>query len=181
MHRLRCIITAECQLLFNQIYVQRPRCPLLFFQHIKEEAEQCIKVALSYAALWPMKATLSLQINGIREPALLFQRASSMDVAPDQGAVSIAAPLRFDAPDPAGLMSGHSPQLAPVVSPPLCASSPWLQQTCMNLHTGSERSCEMHPDRFFYSHFKKNSRFKRHEIASTSIYVHFHIDSISLF
>lgn len=40
----------------------------------------------------------------------------------DQGAVSIAVPQRFDAPDPARLMSGRSPQLASGC--PLCRALP---------------------------------------------------------
>lgn len=47
----------------------------------------------------------------------------------DQGAVSIAVPQRFDAPDPARLMSGRSPQPASVVSLVLSASTAWLRNT----------------------------------------------------
>lgn len=73
MHRLRCIIRADCQLLFNQMYVKRDSSfPSLFPTH-KKEADRSIKVDLSYAALWPTKAKLSLQINGIQNPGLPFQ------------------------------------------------------------------------------------------------------------
>lgn len=81
MHRLRCIITADCQLLFNQMYVKRDSSLPSFIQAHKKEAERRIKVDLSYAALWPRKAKLSLQINGIQKPVLPFQSASSLDAA----------------------------------------------------------------------------------------------------
>lgn len=67
MHRPRCIITADCQLLFNQMYEKRDSSRPSLFKAYKKEAEHSIKVDLSYAALWPMKAKLSLQINGIQK------------------------------------------------------------------------------------------------------------------
>lgn len=47
----------------------------------------------------------------------------------DWGAVSITVQQRFDAPDPAGLLTGRSPQLACVVSLLLGAPSARLQNT----------------------------------------------------
>lgn len=71
MHRLRprCIITTDYQLLFNQMYEKRD-CflPSLLQAHKKKGKEQSsIKVDLSYAAPWPMKTKLPLQINDIRK------------------------------------------------------------------------------------------------------------------
>lgn len=86
MHGLRCIITADCQLLFNQMYVKRDSSLLSFLEHIKQKkvgrvGVLRIKVDLSYAALRPRKAKLSVQINGIQKPALPFWSASSLDAA----------------------------------------------------------------------------------------------------
>lgn len=47
----------------------------------------------------------------------------------DRGAVSITVPQRFDAPDPARLMSGRSPQPASVASLQPSAPSAWFQNT----------------------------------------------------
>lgn len=81
MQRLRCIITADCQLLFNQMYVKRDT-PLLSFLHAhKKEVELSLKVDLSYAAQWLTETKLSLQINGIQKPGLPFQSASSLDAS----------------------------------------------------------------------------------------------------
>lgn len=69
MHRLRCIITADFQLLFNQMYVKAAPSPSLLSSTVKgkkKKAEHRIKVDLSYAALWWMKAKVPQQINGIQ-------------------------------------------------------------------------------------------------------------------
>lgn len=73
MHGLRCIITAYVQPLFNQMYGRKGSSlivhsppPLQAHKKTKEEAERSAEVDLSYAALWWMKADVSLQINGIQ-------------------------------------------------------------------------------------------------------------------
>lgn len=73
MHGLRCIITANVQPLFNQMYGRRGSSltthiffPPQVHKKTKEEAERSAEVDLSYAALWWMKAEVSLQINGIQ-------------------------------------------------------------------------------------------------------------------
>lgn len=71
MHWLRCIITAYVQPLFNQMYGRKGSSltvhpPTQAHKKTKEEAERSAEVDLSYAALWWMKAEVSLQINGIQ-------------------------------------------------------------------------------------------------------------------
>lgn len=65
----------------------------------------------------------------------------------DRGAVSITVPQRFDAPDLAGLMSGHSPQLASVVSLLPSAPSARLQNTPADntyIHLNLMLTCAVH-------------------------------------
>lgn len=50
MHRLRCTITTDCQLLFNQMYEKRRFRHSLIQAHKKKLSTE---VDLSYAALWP--------------------------------------------------------------------------------------------------------------------------------
>lgn len=114
MHRLRCIITADFQLLFNQMYVKAAPSPSLLSSTVKKKkkAERRIKVDLSYAALWWMKAKVSQQINGIQQPLLPLRSASSLDSPLRPGcwaAVSIIVPQWFDAPIQPRLMSGLPP------------------------------------------------------------------------
>lgn len=73
MHGLRCIIMAYVQPLFNQMYGRRGSSLTVHFppspqahKKTKEEGERSAEVDLSYAALWWMKAEVSLQINGIQ-------------------------------------------------------------------------------------------------------------------
>lgn len=73
MHELRCIITADVQPLFNQMYGRSGSSLTAHFfsppevhKKTKKEAERSAEVDLSYAALWWMKAEVSLQINGIQ-------------------------------------------------------------------------------------------------------------------
>lgn len=40
MHRLRCIITADFQLLFNQMYVKAAPSPSLFSRTVKEKKKR---------------------------------------------------------------------------------------------------------------------------------------------
>lgn len=69
----------------------------------------------------------------------------------DRGAVSITVPQRFDAPDPARLMSGRSPQLASVVSLQPSAPSAWFHNTLadntrihLNLFLKLTLTCAVH-------------------------------------
>lgn len=51
MHRLRCIITADRQMLFNQVYVNREFSFSLSLEN-KKEGQHCITIDLSYPVQW---------------------------------------------------------------------------------------------------------------------------------
>ncbi len=117
MHRLRCIITADCQLLFNQMYVKRDSSvPSFFFKHFKKRPSAAIRSTSLMQHCGRRKLNCHCKLTASKSHCFHFRVLPLQTPHGDRGAVSITVPRRFDAPDPARLMSGRSPQLASVVS-----------------------------------------------------------------
>lgn len=118
MHRLWCIITADCQLLFNQMYGKLDSSLPSFLQAHKKASERSNKVDLSYAAPWSTKAELSLQINGTQKPALPIAECFLSGCRAQTRALSPRLCHRgFDARIQPGSRQAGSPQLASAASP----------------------------------------------------------------
>ena len=106
MHRLRCIITADCQLLFNQMYVKRDRSFFSLFhtRTLKEGRAGLLRSTslMQHCGRWKPNCQRKLKpskTQGFHSRVLPF-------CMPYEGAVSITAPQSFDALDLAWLMSG---------------------------------------------------------------------------
>ena len=114
MQRLRCIITADCQLLFNQMYVKRDT-PLLFFlqAHKKKKLSSVWRLtSLMQHSGWP-KPNCHCKLMASKSHGFHFRVLLLWTPHADWGPVSITVPQRFGAPDPAMLMSGRSPRGVP--------------------------------------------------------------------
>lgn len=177
MQRLRCIITADCQLLFNQMYVKRDT-PLLSFLHAhKKEVEPSLKVDLSYAAQWLTETKLSLQINGIQKPGL--QSASSLDASCRLGHCLHYCAAEVWCTGPAMLMSGRSPWGVPSAQRSLSMALAdntftWICCACNALDTNSTTH-GVKVSRQLYWHSWDNLKWEVWNSKEiTQIFVHFH-------
>lgn len=128
MHRLRCIITADCQLLFNQMYVKRDSSlPILFSSTSKKRLGAVLRSTSLMQHCGRRKLNCHCKLMASNSQRFYGRALPLWTLHADRGAVSITVPHWFDAPDPARLMSGRSPQLASAVSLQPSAASARLQ------------------------------------------------------
>lgn len=110
MHRLRCIITSDCQLLFNQMYVKRDSSlPILFSSTSKKRLGAVLRSTSLMQHCGRRKLNCHCKLMASKSQRFYGRALPLWTLHADRGAVSITVPQWFDAPDPARLMSGRSP------------------------------------------------------------------------
>lgn len=137
MHRLRCIITADCQLLFNQMYVKRGSpLPIPFSSTWNKRLSTVLRWNSLMQHCGRRKLNCHCKLTASKSQRFYCIALPLRTLHADRSAVSITVPQWFDAPNPARLMSGCSSQLASVVSlqPSAASATPPTDNTYIYLN-----------------------------------------------